>query len=246
MLLFTIISAKTTIVTQFLHLKPVVGGTFLMGADRESYPKEATAPQMPNTPKHEVTLNDFYIGKTEVTQALWTKVMGMDSYYQKYDSLPVSSVSWLKVEEFISKLNELTGKQYRLPTEAEWEYAAGGGERVGTIFSGTNSEKELGDYAWTSENSKDVGHPVATKKPNRLGLYDMSGNVWEWCSDWLSPYSNAPQVNPQGAATGIRRVHRGGSWINPAFVTNVKRRGGYDEKSFTPRFGFRLAMSVTK
>jgi formylglycine-generating enzyme required for sulfatase activity len=224
----------------------VKGGTFLMGTDHEIYPSTATAPQMPNTPKHEVTLKDFYIGKTEVTQALWTKIMGMDSYYQKNDSLPVSSVSWMKVEEFINKLNELTGQHYRLPTEAEWEYAAGGGERVGTIFSGTNSEKELGDYAWTSENANGAVHAVATKKPNRLGLYDMSGNLWEWCNDWLGPYSKEPQVNPQGAIDGIRRAHRGGSWINPAFIANVKRRGGYDENSFTTRFGFRLAMSVSK
>jgi formylglycine-generating enzyme required for sulfatase activity len=215
-----------------------------MGADNESYPSSAALPQMPNTPKHEVTLNDFYIGKTEVTLALWTKVMGVDSYYQKNDSLPVSSVSWLKVEEFISKLNELTGQHYRLPTEAEWEYAAGGGERVGTFFSGTNVEKEMGDYAWTSENSNGAAHPVATKKPNRLGLYDMSGNVWEWCSDWLGPYTKEAQLNPQGATSGIRRAHRGGSWINPVFVANVKRRGGFDENSFTTRFGFRLAMSV--
>ena len=172
--------------------------------------------------------------------------MGIDSYYQKNDSLPVSSVSWMKVEEFINTLNELTGQHYRLPTEAEWEYAAGGGERVGTIFSGTNSEKELGEYAWTSENSNATAHPVATKKPNRLGLYDMSGNVWEWCSDWLGPYSKLPQINPHGAIDGIRRAHRGGSWINPAFISNIKRRGGYDENSFTTRFGFRLAMSVKK
>jgi formylglycine-generating enzyme required for sulfatase activity len=230
----------------YVEMTLVKGGTFLMGTDNESYPSSAALPQMPNTPNHEVTLNNFYIGKTEVTHALWTQVMGIDSYYQKNDSLPVSNISWLKVEEFISKLNELTGKQYRLPTEAEWEYAAGGGERVGTIYSGTNSEKELNDYAWTSENSNGAAHPVGTKKPNKLGLYDMSGNVWEWCSDWLGPYSKEVQLNPQGAISGARRAHRGGSWINAFPAATIKRRGGFDENSSTNRFGFRLAMSVTK
>lgn len=166
--------------------------------------------------------------------------MGSNPSNLKGDSLPIESVSWNAVQEFITKLNTITGKVYRLPTESEWEFAAGGGSYMGQKYAGTDMDADLGEYAWYKENSNMMIHPVATKKPNALGLYDMSGNVWEWCSDWLGNYSKESQVNPIGAPAGVRRVNRGGS----CRLNNTARsRGGYDPASFNNRTGFRLALS---
>ena len=183
----------------------VKAGTFTMGAT-----SEMKDPYSNEKPTHQVTLtNDYYIGKTEVTQALWMAVMGNNPSYFKGDNLPVECVSWDDCQKFISKLNSLTGQNFRLPTEAEWEFAARGGNNSNHYqYSGSN---ELGDVAWYYGNSGRKTHAVATKQPNELGLYDMSGNVWEWCSDWYGNYSSS-QTNPTGPNSGSNRVHRGGSW----------------------------------
>ena len=184
----------------------VEAGTFTMGAT-----PEMKNPDNDEKPTHRVTLtNDYYIGKYEVTQALWQTVMGNNPSEFKGDNLPVETVSWYDCQEFISKLNRITGKMFRLPTEAEWEYAARGGNKSrGYQYSGSNN---LSDVAWYGNNSGDETHAVGTKQPNELGIYDMSGNVDEWCQDWKGAYSSSSQVNPTGANSGSSRVIRGGSW----------------------------------
>ena len=184
----------------------VEGGTFTMGATAEQE-NEADDDEKP---AHEVTLGSYYIGKTEVTQALWEAVMGNNPSRFKGSNRPVECVSWDDCQSFIAKLNEKTGKKFRLPTEAEWEYAARGGNKSqGYQYAGSNNFDEV---AWYGGNSGNQTHDVGTKRPNELGIYDMSGNVWEWCSDWYGDYSSASQTNPTGPSSGANRVLRGGSW----------------------------------
>ena len=202
-----------------LRMVAVQGGTFKMGATEEQgddYDSER--------PVHNVSLDGFYIGKYEVTQAQWKAVMGTNPSNWKGDDLPVEQVSWNEAVQFCEKLSQMTGKTYRLPTEAEWEYAARGGQQAdGTKYAGSNT---IGDVAWYTSNSGDKTQPVGTKKPNGLGLYDMSGNVGEWCSDWYSSnyYSSSPSVNPQGPSSGSARVRRGGSWFGSALYCRVSDR----------------------
>ena len=186
----------------------VKGGTFTMGATYDDAEVDA---EVDEEPAHEVTLSDYYIGQTEVTQALWEAVMGSNPSNHKGDNLPVENVSWDDCQVFIQKLNQLTGKQFRLPTEAEWEYAARGGRKSqGYKYAG---DDYIGSVAWYSGNSGYETHPVATKQANELGIYDMSGNVWEWCSDWFGGYQSSSQRDPQGPSSGSRRVYRGGCSI---------------------------------
>ena len=179
----------------------VEGGTFQMGSEN-GYEDEQ--------PIHSVTLSDYYIGETEVTQALWQAVMGSNPSNFKGDYLPLEEVSWNDCQEFISKLNQKTGRRFALPTEAQWEFAARGGNKSrGYEYSGSNN---IDDVAWCEDNSSYKTHPVGSKMANELGLYDMTGNVWEWCSDWYGDYSSSSQTNPTGPETGSNRVLRGGSW----------------------------------
>ena len=185
----------------------VKGGTFTMGGTSEQG-SDAFGSEKPT---HSVTLGDYYIGKFEVTQELWEAVMGSNPSYFKGSKLPVESVSWYDCQEFITKLNSLTGANFRLPTEAEWEYAARGGNKSrGYKYSGSNS---IGDVAWYAYNSWSKTHAVGTKSPNELGIYDMSGNVREWCQDWYGSYGSGSQTNPQGPSSGSYRVNRGGCWV---------------------------------
>lgn len=184
----------------------VEGGTFRMGATSE----QGSDAYSDEKPVHSVTLSSYYIGKTEVTQALWKAVMGNNPSYFKGDNLPVEDVSWNDCQAFIRKLNSLTGQNFRLPTEAEWEFACRGGNNSrGYKYSGSNY---IDNVAWHWDNSGKKTHPVATKSPNELGIYDMSGNVSEWCSDWKGDYSSGAQTNPKGPYDGSYRVNRGGSW----------------------------------
>ena len=215
----------------------VEAGTFTMGATQEM-----EDPWDDEKPAHQVTLtNDYYIGKYEVTQALWQAVMGNNPSGFKGDNLPVENVSWDDCQEFISKLNRITGKTFRLPTEAEWEYAARGGKKSrGYQYSGSNN---LFDVAWYKDNSGSKTHAVGSKQANELGIYDMTGNVWEWCQDCFGTYSSSLQVNPTGATSGSSRVLRGGCWLNA--VRNC--RSSY-RISLTPDFriyylGLRLILS---
>ena len=187
-----------------IEMVKVEAGSFNMGAT-----PEMQDPDTDEKPVHRVTLtNNYYIGKYEVTQALWKIVMGSNPSNSKGDNLPVEQVSWNDCQDFISKLNAMTGKRFRLPSEAEWEYAARGGKKSrGYQYSGSNT---IGDVAWYDGNNSSMTHAVGTKQPNELGLYDMTGNVWEWCQDWYDSYSSSPQTNPIGAVSGSYRVFRGG------------------------------------
>ena len=216
----------------------VSGGTFTMGATSE----QGSDAWDDEKPAHKVTLSGYYIGKYEVTQKLWKAVMGNNPSNFTGDNLPVENVSWNDVQEFIRKLNQLTGKSYRLPTEAEWEYAARGGSNSrGYKYSGSDN---VGSVAWYYDNSGSTTHPVGSKSPNELGIYDMSGNVLEWCQDrWASNYySSSPQRNPQGPASGSDRVNRGGSWDGLAGSCRVSRRYGYSPDDRTDIHGFRLVL----
>ena len=199
---------KFEFLTTPIEMVFVKGGTFDMGSNDGSDDEK---------PIHPVTLPDFYIGKYEVTQKQWTEIMGNNpSHFKDCDDCPVENVSWDDVQEFLKKLIEKTGQNYRLPTEAEWEYAARGGISTGsTTYAGSNNIEEV---AWYYENSNNKTHPVGQKKPNELGIFDMSGNVWEWCCDRYDKdyYQNSPENNPQGPSVGSSRVLRGGSWISDA------------------------------
>lgn len=211
------------------------GGTFLMGSnDGEDDEK----------PVHSVTVSDFYIGENPVTQEQWVAVMGYNHSNIKGDDLPVEGVSWDEIQDFLAKLNAKTGKAYRLPTEAEWEYAGSGGENNHTKWAGTNTESSLGNFAWYYDNSNLTTHTVGTKQPNQLGLYDMSGNVWEWCNDWYGAdyFANSSQNNPKGASTGTHRVLRGGCLLDSASdcLSNTRFKGTPDDDVYF--FGFRFAL----
>jgi len=238
---------------QFKQISPngiamiyVAGGTFTIGCtseqEKDCYKDEK--------PAHSVTLDSYYIGKYEVTQGLWKAVMGslplISSKYDRWgDNYPVYGVSWGDVQMFISKLNSTTGKTYRLPTEAEWEYAARGGNKSeGYKYSGSNTLGSVAWYrAWYSGNSSGQPHEVGMKAPNELGIYDMSGNVWEWVSDWFGDYSSFPSTNPTGPTIGYSRVFRGGSWDNSERYCRVSIRNNYNIGGRSSTIGFRLVLS---
>lgn len=195
----------------FFEMCFVKGGTFMMGSD-------APDAQANEQPVHEVTLSDYYIGQTEVTQHLWKKVMGDDNNPSatKGNNLPVTNITWDEAQVFVQKLSEMTGMRFRLPTEAEWEYAARGGERSkGYTYAGSNDIDEVGWYAGNSGNKL---HSIGEKSPNELGIFDMTGNAWEWCQDWYGAYQKEAQVNPTGPNFGSSRVLRSGS-----FTTTIER-----------------------
>ena len=215
----------------------VEGGTFMMGAT----PEQGDEVWDREKPVHEVTLSGFNIGQTEVTQELWQAVMGDNPSDHTGDlQCPVDQVSWVDCIEFISKLNELTGKSFRLPTEAEWEFAARGGTRsMGFKYAGSN---DIDAVAWYKDNSNSITHTVGSKAPNELGLYDMSGNVWEWCQDWFDNYSSSAQTDPTGPATGTICVYRGGGWSNNASYSRVSSRSGRNPTNVFTNVGLRLAL----
>ena len=214
----------------------VEGGTFTMGATAE----QGSDADSDEKPTHQVTLSSYSIGKTEVTQELWEAVMGSNPSDLKGSNLPVENVFWEDCQTFIRKLNAITGKNFRLPTEAEWEFAARGGNKSrGYQYSGSNA---LNDVAWYWNNSDKKTHPVATKEPNELGIYDMIGNVYEWCNDWYSSYTSAPQTNPTGPNSGSNRVSRGGSWASIAWDCRVSNRSGFNPTRRYCNLGLRLAL----
>ena len=215
----------------------VEAGTFTMGATAEM-----EDPYDDEKPTHQVTLtNDYYIGKYEVTQALWKAVMGKKPSKFKGDNLPVENVSWDDCQEFISQLNRITGKTFRLPTEAEWEYAARGGKKSrGYQYSGSN---DISDVAWYDGNSGNKTHAVGSKQANELGIYDMSGNVWEWCQDWHGSYSSSSQTNPTGVKSGSYRVIRGEGWFNGARICRSSYRDGRLPYASSRDQGLRLVLS---
>lgn len=218
----------------------VSGGSFTMGATYEQGNESDFFPQ--ELPTHRVTVSDFYIGKYEVTQAQWEKIMGDNPSYLRGNNMPVVNVSWNDVNKFISELNRLSGKKYRLPTEAEWEFAARGGNKSrGYRYSGSDY---LDEVAWYKDNASGNLHNVGQKKANELGIYDMSGNVLEWCSDIYGEYSSYPQTNPTGSSSGNERVRRGGGWDSDTTYCRISNRYGRGVDASGKGLGFRLAMDV--
>ncbi len=235
----------------------VEGGTFDMGCTSE----QGSDCGSDEKPVHQVTLSNFYISKYEVTQAQWKAVMGKNpSHFSGCDECPVDNVSWEDIQEFLKKLSQQTGKNYRLPTEAEWEFAARGGNRSkGYKYAGSNDIEEVAWY-WKNSGDKELSgdwdydkmmenncktHVVGTKKANELGIHDMSGNVWEWCSDWYGSdyYASSASANPEGASSGSYRVLRGGSWSSDPDYARVANRYDYYSLSRASHYGFRLAYS---
>jgi len=220
-----------------IEMVGIVGGTFSMGAT----PEQTDCAREDEKPVHQVTLSDYYIGKYEVTQALWEKVMGWNRSWGEGDIYrPVNEVTWKDCQVFIAKLNELTGEHFRLPTEAEWEYAARGGNRSKNfLYAGSN---KYGDVAWG-----DYIHQRGRKAPNELGLYDMTGNVFEWCQDWAGAYTSEPQTNPKGPALGSRRIIRGGAFSCTQSYGRVSSRGALSPEKMRVEggdIGLRLAMDA--
>ena len=223
----------------------VRGGEFVQGAAKSVGKVSKTGAN----PSHKVVVGNYFIGQTEVTQGLWKAVMGEEvtlwggwRSHGYGDDYPVYHVRWTDVQTFIARLNALTGMQFRLPTEAEWEYAARGGATGGhTRYAGG---LRLADWAWYQKNGEGRTHPVAQKRPNALGLYDMSGNVWEWCGDWYANYPVETQVNPQGPASGEEKVVRGGGWGSVARHCSVMHRDANVPSHMFDGLGFRLALSA--
>jgi formylglycine-generating enzyme required for sulfatase activity len=216
-----------------MEFVPVPGGCFQMGdtfgdvSDRDK------------SPVHEVCVSDFSIGKYEVTQGQWRRVMGSNpSHFSNCgDDCPVEKVSWNDAQEFIARLNRQSGKTYRLPTEAEWEYACRSGGKKEKYCGGDNAD----EVAWYEGNSGGKTHRAGAKQPNGLGIYDMSGNVWEWVQDWYKRYESGRQQDPAGPSSGDNRVLRGGSWNNSAWIVRAALRFNYKPDSRYNNHGFRLA-----
>ena len=214
----------------------VEGGSFDMGATSE----QGSDAYSEEYPVHSVTLSDYYIGECEVTQEMWEAVMGSNPSNFKGAQNPVERVSWNDCQNFIKKLNSLTGRTFRLPTEAEWEYAARGGKKSRHYkYSGSDN---IDDVAWHDGNSGGSTHAVGTKAANELGIYDLSGNVWEWCSDWYGFYSAGAQTNPQGPSSDSCRVLRGGSWGNDARGCRVSNRNLSGPGNSNGHSGLRLVL----
>jgi len=227
--------SKGSMGLSFIKIEP---GCFEMGQDKKF--KESSDAELP---KHRVCIqNPFYIGETEVTQKIWEEIMGNNPSKIKGLYRPVDKVSWYDVQEFIKRLNEREGvNYYRLPTEAEWEYAARGGTT--TVYSFGDKEAALKEYAWYANlGYHGSSHDVAQKKPNPLGLFDMHGNVWEWVQDWYSAtyYSESPQNDPKGPDTGKYKVYRGGSWVGKAVNLRSSVRFSGLPVTKTHDIGFRL------
>jgi len=224
-------------------------GTFTMGSPR------GEAERQDDEAQHKVTISsDFHLGVTEVTQGQYEKVMGTNpSHFQGQEignadssKYPVEQVSWEDAVAFCKRLSELpeekkAGRVYRLPTEAEWEYACRAGSE--TAYSFGDSAQQLGDYAWFGDNARGQTHPVGQKKPNAWGLYDMHGNVWEWCQDWYGEYPEGVVTDPRGPQTGSFRMSRGGSWGYVAAICRAAYRLAVVPASRTDFHGFRLALS---
>lgn len=223
---------------------PVEGGSFMMGATAE----QGSDASSREKPVHQVALTSYHIGQTEVTQELWMAVMGNNPSFFSGSQLPVERVSWEDCQQFIAMLNEITNQNFRLPTEAEWEFAARGGNvSQGYKYAGSNDLSTVGWYSyndsWELRGTDYYGtHVVSTRNPNELQLYDMSGNVHEWCQDRYGDYSSGEQVNPIGPSTGTTRVYRGGNWYFDEWFCRVSFRNGLSPSSSNYGIGLRLAL----
>ena len=241
--IFAIAQGPKPIVTDTVWVKgvPLVfikveGGTFLMGATTE----QSVAANKDEKPVHSVTLSDYYIAQTELTQEVWQSVMDNNPSNIKGSNRPVHNVSWYDCIEFIEQLNNVSGKKFRLPTEAEWEYAARGGNRTkGFKFAGSNNVEKV---AWNAESASPELFFVKQRKANDLDIYDMSGNIYEWCSDFYDNYSEKEQTNPTGPDFGENRVLRGGSWKTSRNSCRVSARHNAIPYQRSEDYGLRLVL----
>ncbi|MDI9337151.1 MAG: SUMF1/EgtB/PvdO family nonheme iron enzyme [Alphaproteobacteria bacterium] len=223
----------------------VKGGVFSMGSDLTLFNNDELDNDF-ETPSQIVHIDDFYISKYCVTQSVWVSVMNHNPSCFKNqpnnESFPVEQVSWKDCQLFLSKLNNLKHINLRLPTEAEWEFAAKGGhESLGYKYAGSNEIKEV---AWYHQNSKCTTHPIGLKIPNELGLFDMSGNVWEWCADWFDVYNPDAKINPSGPIKGADKVLKGGSWLGNDKECRITNRNFDKPTGKRSNTGFRIAFSV--
>ena len=228
---------------QHIELVWVDGGTFTMGSNSA---RGVSQNYEASRPEHRVTVGGFYIGRMEVTQGVWAAVMGENpSKFNNGNNLPVEQIRWTDAQQFVTMLSQLTGRRFRLPTEAEWEYAARGGAkaRQGQPFAGC-SRGALERHAWFCVNSNRTTHEVGLLSPNELGLYDMSGNVAEWCSDWMEPYTSEEQNNPRGGRVGSSRVLRGGHYNSVSAACTVYDRSWYIPTATSEYYGLRVVMEA--
>lgn len=214
----------------------VEGGTFMMGCtSTESFDCERD-----EKPAFSATLTDYYIGEFEVTQELWEAVMGKNPSEFKMKNHPVENVTWTDCNKFVKKLSRLTGKHFDLPTESQWEFAARGGiKSEGFRYCGSNN---IGEVSWFEGNSNKQAHVVGTLKPNELGIYDMGGNVQEWCRDFYDSYTDTPKTNPKGPEKGFHRVYRGGAWYFNAWYCRPAYRRLNSPKYKFSYLGLRVVM----
>jgi len=211
-------------------------GNFTMGS-----PEDEKGRDEDEGPTHEVFIDSFYIGKYEITQAQWKKVMGQNpSYNRALPSLPIENVSWNEIQRFLKRLNKKTGLTFRLPTEAEWEYACR--DSTQTPFCSGSDNSALNELAWFNINAAGETHPVGTRMPNQLGLYDMHGNVSEYVGDGRRGYLSRKEHNPKGAHSATKAIHRGGCWLYPAKLCRSANRMTYEKDIPTHIIGFRLAI----
>lgn len=210
-------------------------GSFLMGSPDEE------AERYNDEIQHNVQITQgYWLADTACTHELWEAVMGVNSLTAENDTYPITHVSWYDARIFCEKLSQITGKKYSLPTEAQWEYACRAGSKTGYCFG--PDEKELKDYGWYNKNANNASHSVGGKKPNKYGLYDMHGNVWEWCSDWFAEYNEDDQVDPLGPDEGETRILRGGSWLESAGNCRCAYRFHGDPGLYYYYIGFRFSM----
>lgn len=221
----------------------VEGGSFTMGSN--ATPKGVKLTYALARPEHRVTVDGYFIGRYEVTQGLWQAVMGENpSKFKGSANLPVESVSWTEAQEFAMRLSQMTGRRFRLPSEAEWEYAARGGSKSQrNPYAGCN-RNQLDNHGWYCVNSDGTTHAVGQLQPNELGLYDMSGNVAEWCQDWVEAYTSEEQTNPRGPRQGENRVLRGGHYNSTSAACTVYDRGWYLPSGKYELYGLRIVMEA--
>jgi formylglycine-generating enzyme required for sulfatase activity len=227
-----------------IRFKRIPAGSFIMGSPAEERDREGV-----EGPEHKVTISQpFYIGIHEVTHEQWKAVNGEIRQYAGFDGsnydVPMMTTSWQECQDFIGKLNQLGLGTFRMPTEAEWEYSARAGSTSRFYWGEDRDYTAIDEYAWFDENAEGEGHTVGEKKPNAWGLYDMAGNVWEWCSDWFAEYSRDDQVDPKGPPTGEAKVFRGGEWFNPPQNCRSAYRGKFAPNNWLYFGGLRLVMEV--
>ncbi|HNY13210.1 MAG TPA: formylglycine-generating enzyme family protein [Candidatus Wallbacteria bacterium] len=237
-----------------LEMVKIPAGTLQMGGDDNDPNKDPNGfddNRASQGPIHAVTISkNFYMGKYELTQGQWTKIMGSNpSHFKNGDNYPVESVSWNDIcgkGAFLEKINSLTGRAFRLPTDAEWEYACRAGTKTTFYFGDDPSHKLIGNYAWYRDNSDKKTHPAGLKSPNAFGLYDMSGNVREWCGDYYGKYADRAVTDPSGPTTGTLRIFRGGGWCDPAWGCRSAYRDPGAPSDRGVHIGFRLALHSDK